>query len=143
MKRKGFRFSVVIGSALLMAGAVFFFARPGVEAKGRSGGHEGVVLRGELIDLGCYLDHGARGKKHQACAVTCAKAGGPLGVLNESDETIYIVTGDHGKLLEGLADLAGQEVEVRGKVMVRHGIAAVYPFEIHAKKSEGAASQPY
>lgn len=126
---------------VLAIGALFAIITAGSFVYATEGSHEAVTLQGELLDLGCYLDHGAKGPGHQDCAVACAKAGGPLGLLNQADETIYIVTGDHGAMLSGLEDLCGQNVVLTGHVMVRHGLAAVYPSTVRAQNA-APATQP-
>jgi len=40
-----------------------------------------VSLKGEVVDLWCFLEGGDHGAEHKACAVTCAKAGNPIGLL--------------------------------------------------------------
>src|SRR5262249_41622383 len=42
-----------------------------------------VVLKGEIVDLACYLMHEGRGDTHGACAQACGKGGGPAGLLWE------------------------------------------------------------
>src|SRR3954454_7483575 len=37
------------------------------------------TVKGEIVDLMCYLDHAATGDKHAACASKCVKNGGPVG----------------------------------------------------------------
>ena len=35
------------------------------------------TVKGEIVDLMCYLDHLAKGEKHKGCAEKCIKVGGP------------------------------------------------------------------
>src|SRR6185369_2794752 len=76
-------------------------------------------IKGEVVDLMCYLDHGAKGEKHKGCAETCIKGGGPVGLL--SGDQVYLVVGDHKPLNAELASKAGQEVTLKGKVSERSG----------------------
>ena len=48
-----------------------------------------VTITGQVIDLNCHTTNGASGPSHKACALACAKAGVPLGIL-ASDGTIYL-----------------------------------------------------
>ena len=48
-----------------------------------------VTITGQVIDLNCHTMNGASGPSHKACALACAKAGVPLGIL-ASDSTIYV-----------------------------------------------------
>ena len=38
------------------------------------------TIKGEIVDLMCYIDHGAKGEKHKGCAEKCIKGGGPVRV---------------------------------------------------------------
>lgn len=128
----------LVGVGLVLTVLAGFFALASrTEAAGEQ---ETVTVQGELLDLGCYLDHGAKGAGHRECAVMCAKAGGPLGVMNEADQTIYIVTGDHGAMSPELLALAGENVIITGKPMIRNGISAIFPKTI--SKVGGVVAQP-
>src|SRR5437763_13033309 len=47
------------------------------------------TISGQVIDLNCHTTNGASGAGHKACALACAQAGGPLGIL-ASEGTIYV-----------------------------------------------------
>jgi hypothetical protein len=85
----------------------------------QSSGSEKSVT-GEVVDLMCYLDHGAKGDKHAGCAETCIKNGGPVGIL--SGENLYLVVGDHKPINDQLAPKAGKTVTLKGKVVERNGM---------------------
>ena len=78
-------------------------------------------IKGEIVDLVCYLDHGAKGEKHAKCAAGCIDSGLPVGIKSESG-TIYLVVGDHKPLNKELAPLAGKQVTLRGKAVTRDGV---------------------
>ena len=80
-------------------------------------------LTGEVVDLMCYLDHGAKGEKHRGCAEKCIKSGGPVGLL-VGDE-VYLVIGDHKPMNEELASKAAQTVTLKGKVVEKHGMKMI------------------
>ena len=77
-------------------------------------------ITGEVVDLMCYLDHGAHGEKHRGCATTCIKKGGPVGLL--SGDQLYLVVGDHQPLNDQLASKAAETVKMKGKVVERNGM---------------------
>src|SRR5262245_51393525 len=52
------------------------------------------TVTGEVVDMGCYLGHGARGEKHESCGNKCLAQGMPMGVLT-SNGSLYLVTLDH------------------------------------------------
>lgn len=77
------------------------------------------TIKGEVIDLNCYLEDGAKatGDSHKDCAVMCAKAGAPLAILT-SDGEIYIPVVSMGKNPnDKLMDFIAQQVEVTGKIL--------------------------
>src|SRR2546422_8428661 len=53
-----------------------------------------VTLTGEIVDLACYIAHGAKGPDHAVCAAKCAEMGQPVG-LAASDGKMYILLADH------------------------------------------------
>lgn len=83
---------------------------------------EGEVktIKGEVVDMVCYLDHGAKGEKHKACANKCIAGGLPVGIL--ADQDVYLIVGDHKPINDKLASLAAQDVKVTGKVVHRKGV---------------------
>ena len=82
---------------------------------------ETTDIKGEVIDLTCYLDHGAAGEKHSKCATKCIESGLPVG-LKAADGTVYLVVGEHQPLNKELAAYAGKAVTLRGKVASRDGL---------------------
>jgi len=104
------------------------------------------TLTGEVVDLMCYLDHGARGKDHQACAKRCIASGGPVGLLvdspngedeqhgqhgqhaeghDENQQQVYLIIGNHKPLNSKLADHAAKRITVVGKVVDRDGMKMI------------------
>ncbi len=81
-------------------------------------------LTGEVVDLMCYLDHGAKGEKHAGCAEKCIKSGGPVGLLTKDDQ-LYIVIGEHQPMNDTLASHAGKTVTLTGKVVERNGVKMI------------------
>ena len=87
------------------------------------------TITGEVVDLMCYLDHGAKGDKHAACAKKCIESGGPVGILT-ADNQVYLVIGDHKPLNEKLAPLAAKTITVKGKLASRDGLNLLENIEI-------------
>ena len=82
------------------------------------------TIKGEVVDLMCYLDHGAKGEKHKGCAKKCIENGGPVGLLT-ADNQLYLVIGDHQPMNKELADKAAQTVTLKGKVVERNGMKMI------------------
>ncbi len=121
MKRR----SILANSALL-AGVSAMLAFPAlnlaVAADSDSGSEK--TIKGEVVDLMCYLDHGAKGEKHKGCANKCIKSGGPVGLLT-SDDQVYLVIGEHKPINDELASKAAQNVTLKGKVVERSGMKMI------------------
>src|SRR5262247_1525113 len=60
----------------------------------RAAAQEPITVKGEVVDLACYLSKGSKGKRHKTCAELCAKKGLPLGVLNEAGD-VYLLIENH------------------------------------------------
>ena len=86
-----------------------------------------MTVKGEVIDVACYLASGARGAKHVACATACAKAGGSLGILT-ADGKIYVsLLPDSHKYSPNhlLMDHIGQTVDAKGFVRSKGGVNGI------------------
>ncbi len=85
------------------------------------------TIKGEVVDLWCYMDHSAHGEKHKACAVACAKMGNPIGIV-DADGNAYMAVGSelHQSDREKLIDKMAQQVTVTGKVVSRGGLNMLY-----------------
>lgn len=83
-----------------------------------------ATIKGEVVDVACYLAGEARGPAHVACATACAKAGGALGILT-ADGKLYVslLPDDHKKSPNHLLmDFIGKDVEAKGYVRVKGGV---------------------
>lgn len=80
------------------------------------------TLTGEVVDVICYLSHpeGGLGPKHAGCAKKCIKSGLPVAI-KVGDQLYLAVMADHNPANQQLAELAAQQVTVRGKVMEQDG----------------------
>ena len=95
------------------------------------GGHMDVAgarktVTGEVVDMGCYLGHGARGEKHMSCATKCINQGMPMGLLT-STGALYLITMNHDNVdpYNDLKAMAGKTVSVTGTVMTRSGMQGI------------------
>jgi len=84
------------------------------------------TVTGEVVDMGCWLGHAARGKDHISCATKCLNEGMPIGLLT-SNGTLYLVTLDHDNVdpYAGLKDMAGKDVSITGELLSRSGVKAI------------------
>lgn len=118
-------------AALILAA----YALPVVAHEGHQLPGEKVVTKtvtGEVVDLGCYLGHAARGEKHISCATKCLAQGMPMGLLT-TNGTLYLVTLDHDNAdpYNSLKDMAGKNVTVTGQLLTRSGMKAIEATTVH------------
>ena len=85
-----------------------------------------AVLKGEIVDLGCYLGREAKGADHKSCALKCIAGGMPMGLLT-ADGTLYLLTMSHESAdpYNKAKEMASMNVEVTGKTMERNGLHAI------------------
>ncbi len=88
---------------------------------------ERVTIAGEVVDLWCYLEGGDRGAAHRECAMTCAKAGNPIGIL-DTKGNLYVTAGmkDHQPGREVLIDKMSQNVSATGTLVKKGGVQMLY-----------------
>lgn len=107
----------------LVLAVVLFFVVAGLSADEKKSEKE-VTVKGEVVDVACYIAHGARGEKHKACAEACAEAGGALGVLT-SDGKLYVslLPDEHNAGPNALLkDHIAETVEAKGFVRTKGGV---------------------
>ena len=91
------------------------------------------TIRGEIIDITCYLRHDGRGPGHAQCALECAEMGMPVGVLQRGTGKIYlIVPTDHADPAAPVADYFGKQVQVDAVVYRRGELDSVEILAIEA-----------
>ncbi len=107
---------IVVMGGVLVCGSTVVFAH---EEPAASVSSE-QTLTGEVVDVVCYLDHGALGKGHAGCAKKCIQSGLPVAI--KVGDHLYLASlADHAAANQKLAELAGQQVTVHGKIMERDG----------------------
>ena len=80
------------------------------------------TLTGEVVDVFCYLSHGkdGLGKGHAGCAKKCIQNGLPVA-LKVGNQLYVAAMATHDPANKTLADFAGEQVTVHGKVMEQDG----------------------
>lgn len=73
------------------------------------------TLTGEVIDVVCYLGHGAKGQGHAGCAKKCIQSGLPVAI-KVGDQLYLAAMADHTPANAALAEFSGQQVTVTGTV---------------------------
>jgi hypothetical protein len=107
-------------------------AAPSAPAKGP---RKATTLRGEILDMSCYVARGLRGPMHRDCALACIRSGVCMGMMGP-DSMLYMLTLDHGRAMAPTSyttpdpyalckGWAGQEVEVTGMAYQRAGMMII------------------
>ncbi|TDI41825.1 MAG: type 1 fimbrial protein [Acidobacteria bacterium] len=124
------RLSVIVAVMFLAMGA--FVMAHGDEAHGG----DQVTIKGEIVDMACYVAHEAKGADHQACAKRCVKGGQPMGLLT-ADGDLYLLYASHadGSAFEAAKELAGEMVALTGKESEQNGIKGIEVASV--EKSDG------
>lgn len=85
-----------------------------------------TTLKGEVLDMSCYMGHGAKGAGHKQCAQMCLDKGLPAGLLTSNGQ-VYLLVEDHDKAdayKSAIKHAAGQ-VTITGKVANKNGVQAL------------------
>ena len=113
---------------------------PAAKADAGHAGHgaKAGTISGELVDMGCYVGHGAAGAKHTECAAKCIAGGMPMGVVTK-DGTLYLLTMSHANAdpYNKIKEMAGKQVKVTGPSSERAGMKTV---EVASFEAAGAAT---
>jgi hypothetical protein len=113
--------------------ACAFALTPGIvrahEGEDHGAKSEEKTIKGEVVDMACYVDHGATGEKHADCAKKCIGMGLPVGLKAEDGKT-YLLVGEHKPMNTELAEYAGKTITVKGKVTSRDSVNMVENAEI-------------
>ena len=130
----------VLGSLVLLGAMVFAVAAIAdtKDTKGMKEPAKPTTIKGELVDMGCYVSHGARGEKHKDCATKCVAGGMPMGLLT-ADNKLYILTLNHDNAdpYNQAKDMMSAMVEVTGTVGERNGTRII---DVTAVKAMAAAA---
>lgn len=92
-----------------------------------------IELRGEVVELDCYVREGRRGESQRACALPSLAHGGSLAVVADDSGLLYPLAGDTPASDPNAAvrDLLAQHVAITGRLYERaHGRVLVID-EVH------------
>lgn len=115
---------LLVASALFLFGALAFAAAPAAHHAAAAAAAKSVS--GEIVDLSCYLAHGAKGAAHKECAATCVANGGPMGLLTDKG-VLYVLTMNHENpdAFNAAKKHAGDKVKVTGAVGMKNQTRAL------------------
>ena len=89
-----------------------------------------ILVKGEVLDMTCYIAYNLSGPEHAKCARICIRNGLPVGIKSENGK-VYLLTGKPGHSVNAeLADYAAKIVTIKGKESIRDGFAQLQVEEI-------------
>ncbi len=108
-------------------------------SQGKKKAEKETTVKGEVVDVSCYLAHGkdGMGDSHKGCAEACAQHGGPLGILT-SDGKLYVsVMPDDHKAgpNEILMQHIAQQVSATGSVRAKNGVRGIMITKVEAAEA--------
>ncbi|MCS7156878.1 MAG: hypothetical protein N0A16_04025 [Blastocatellia bacterium] len=96
-----------------------------------------VTVVGEIVDWNCYTkDAKNKGAAHRACAINCAKAGAPLGIVDEKTGELYKLAGEAwtANKNEKLIPFVAERVTIKGKVEKKEGVKVLTILSVEKAK---------
>ena len=109
---------------LIIALAIFTFS--GFALAQQNG--KQITIVGEVVESQCYitgLNGPGRGAAHRECALSCAKGGIPLSILEEKTGKLYLA-GQTKKAMAGANELlmpyVAEKVKVTGRIFEKGGM---------------------
>ncbi|MBL8762741.1 MAG: hypothetical protein JNM07_00540 [Phycisphaerae bacterium] len=100
------------------------------DAAAKATGVAHSTLMGELVELGCFLDKGAKGADHAACAESCAQRGAPLALLvkaepGKGEQLVLVIAKGKKSLADAAKGNFGKPVSLTGQLVNKHGLSAI------------------
>ena len=128
------RRSSIVAIVFVLAASRFGLAQP----KGAT-----VTIKGEAVDLWCYMEGGDRGSAKKECATACAKAGNAIGIV-DANGAVYIASGlqDHQPARDVLIERMNEPVEVTGVLVTKGGARMIFVKSVKASPARAASVKP-
>ncbi len=117
---------MVVAVVLVVAVAALAAAPKSAPAAKSASAAKTATVKGEIVDMGCYVAHGAMGASHKGCATKCLAGGMPMGLLT-ADGKLYLLTLNHDNAdpYNKCKDMAAEIVQVSGTLAQRNGVMAI------------------
>lgn len=92
------------------------------------------TIKGEVLDMSCYVTKDAKGQGHKKCAQACLAKGLPAGILGE-DGKVYLLVEDHSAsdAYKTAIEHAAETVEVTGTVVNKNGVNSLVVEKVTVK----------
>ena len=102
-------------------GSVSAHASPTAKTESKS-----VTVKGEIVCMGCYMGHAAKGAEHKSCGTKCVAGGMPVGLVT-ADGKLYLLTMSHENAdsYNKAKGMMASTVNVTGNAMEKDGVKAI------------------
>jgi hypothetical protein len=114
-------------------------AAAGTDAAKADAAKHATILKGEIVEAGCFIERGQKAADNPECIKKCAASGMPMAFLAE-DNTVYLIIKSHdaADAYGEAVKLAAEKVEIKGFIHERNGmkaivVTAVQPIEVATK----------
>ena len=129
----------ILALAVLTTLAVHPFTAQAKDEKAAAAKPKVETWTGEVVDMGCYVAHGARGDKHVECGTKCVANGMPMGLLTKDGKLMVLAMNhDNPDPYNDLKKWVDQTVEVSGTSATRSGVTAI---DVQGSKQMAAAAK--
>src|SRR5438094_154987 len=110
--------NVGLGLVMILLTAIAGLAQP----KGPT-----VTIKGEAVDLWCYMEGGDRGPAKKDCATACVKAGNAIGIV-DAKGNVYLTSGleDHKPARDLLIGKMNEQVTATGTLVTKGGAKMLF-----------------
>jgi len=112
--------------ALALAAIAIFTFSGAFAAEGKKEAEKSQSWTGEIVDLGCYMGHGAKGEGHKECGLKCVANGMPMGLLTTGNK-VYVLMLDHDNAdpFNAAKTMVSQHVKITGHLATKGGLQAI------------------
>ena len=98
-----------------------------------------ITVKGEVVDLWCYMRNDDHGQGHKNCSTKCANMGNPMGFLDEAKGELYILAGKTDyqvthEVRDELIKKMNETVTVTGTVVKKDNTQILYVKSLEGKE---------
>lgn len=138
MKRKGgirFAASLILG----LAGLITLLGIVAAQVIPPAIKGEEITVKGEVVDLWCYMRNDDHGQGHKNCSTKCANMGNPMAFLDEAKGELYILAGKTDyqvthEVRDELIKKMNETVTVTGTVVKKDKTQILYVKSLEGKE---------
>lgn len=117
--------------------AAMKMSMPGMRAMAKvDATQETRTVEGQVVDTWCYFHVGASGMAHRTCAMTCARNGAPMGLVDDKGDLYVLASATVHSGPQKFISFMADRVSATGEVVDKGGVRL---FFVSAMKKLAAA----